>query len=341
MTELTLRKKNILVLGGAGFIGSHLCDDLVKKHNVICVDNFISGDVRNIEHLLPLENFVFLNQDVNTLLDLESFTELEKFDVKFHGVQQVYNLAVPTSPKNFNQFKVETAVTNSQGTINALNIATKYRSQFLQFSSSVVYGVSGARGQYLSETDFAAMDPLSGNAVYDEGKKFAETLTMAYREKYGIDAKILRIFRTYGPRMPLFEGHMIPDFIVAAIDGQPLTIYGGQDFSTSLIYVDDVISAVEKIMNSPHSGPYNIGSPLSYKLGDVAKKIINITKSSSVVESAPSLDFMRELGLPNISRAKEELEWFPVVTLDNGLLKTVEYTQAHKILVDWSKVNRI
>jgi len=335
------QKENVVVLGGGGFIGSHLCDALVKTKNVICVDNFISGSPDNIEHLLALENFVLINADVNELVDLEERPEVAKFELKYKGIQEVFNLAVPTSPKNFNKFKVETAVTNAQGTINALNLAVRHRAKFLQFSSSVIYGNGGAKGDYLEETNYRIIDPTDNNAVYDEGKKFAETLTLAYREKFGIDAKILRIFRTYGPRMPLFEGHMIPDFIVAAIDNQPLTLYGDESFQTSLTYVDDVISAVRKVMTSTHFGPYNIGSPLSHKLVDVAKMIISMTGSTSTVEFAPSLQFMRELGLPNISKAKAEIDWFPIVTLENGLKKTIEYTQAHKILVRWENVKPI
>jgi len=335
------KKKTILVLGGAGFIGSHLCDDLVKKHNVICVDNFISGFPENIEHLLALENFVFINTDVNQLVDLEKYKDLEKFDIKFHGIQEIYNLSVPTSPKNFNKFKVETAVTNSLGTINALNLAVKYRAKFLQFSSSVVYGVSEHKKEYIQEDSFSAIDPLDVNAVYDEGKRFAETLTMSYREKYDLDAKILRIFRVYGPRMPLFEGHMIPDFIVAALDNKEMILYGGENFTTSLLYVDDVISACHKIMQSTKSGPYNIGNPLSYNLSEVAKSIIEMTQSSSELKYADKLQFMRELGLPDITKAKREIDWFPLFTLEKGLEKTIEYTQAHKILVNWADVKEL
>lgn len=334
-------KKNVLVLGGAGFIGSHLCDDLVKNSNVICVDNFVSGNPKNIEHLLLLPNFVLLKMDINELTDLEKIPEVERFDIKFQGIQEIYNLAVPTSPKNFNKFKVETAVTNSQGTINALNLAVKHRSKFLQFSSSVIYGNGAGRDQFLKETDYHVIDPLANNAVYDEGKKFAETLCFSYKEKFDLDVKIVRIFRTYGPRMPLFEGHMIPDFIVAAIDNQPLVLYGGPDFTTSLIYVDDVIDACHKIMNSVESGPFNVGSPFGYKLADVANKIIEIAHSTSVVEFAPTLQFMRELGLPDITMAKSKIDWFPVTTLETGIKKTMEYTQAHKILVDWNQVKKI
>lgn len=334
-----VRKKTVLVIGGAGFIGSHLCDTLVKEANVICIDNFISSQPSNIEHLFALPNFEFINGDITHIDDLDGYAELEKFDVRFHGIQEIHNLAVPTSPKNFNKFKVETALANSQGTINALNLAVKYRSKFLQYSSSVVYGTG--KVEFLEENEYYPVDPLDANAVYDEGKRFAETITLAYREKYDIDAKIVRIFRTYGPRMPLFEGHMIPDFIVAALDNQPLVVYGNDDFDTSLVYVSDVVSAVQKIMTSPHAGPFNVGSPLSVSLTDVAQKIITMTSSSSVIEHDKELQFMRKLPLPDITKVKKEVDWFPVMTLDKGLQKTIEYTQAHKILINWANVERI
>lgn len=334
-------KKNVLVLGGAGFIGSHLCDDLVKDSNVICIDNFVSGNPKNIEHLLLLPNFVLLKMDINEMPDMLTIAEIERFDIKFQGIQEIYNLAIPMSPKNFNKFKVETAVTNSQGTINALNIAVKHRAKFLQFSSSVIYGDGGSRDQFLKETDYKIIDPLSNNAVYDEGKKFAETLCFSYKERFDLDIKIVRIFTTYGPRMPLFEGHMIPDFIVAAIDNQPLVMYGGEDFTRSLVYIDDVLDACHKIMKSAESGPFNIGAPFGYKLVDVAKKIIEMVNSTSQVEFAPALQFMRELGLPDITAAKNKIDWFPVTTLENGIKKTIDYTQAHKILVDWNQVRKI
>lgn len=334
-------KRNVLLIGGAGFIGSHLCDTLVKEANVICIDNFITSSVVNIEHLLSLPNFSLINGDINNITDLDEQPEAQKFDVKYKGIQEIYNLAIPMSPMNFNKYKLETVTTNSQGTINALNLAVKYRAKFLQFSSSVVYGTNGVRGQYLVENEYFNLDPFAKNAVYDEGKKFAETLTATYREKFQLDAKIVRIFRTYGPRMTLFDGQMIADFIVAAIDNQPLVLYGGPDFTTSLIYVSDVVTACLKIMSSTEFGPLNIGSPLSHNLSEVAKKIIQKTGSSSQIQFAPQLQFMRELGLPNITAAKEKIDWFPVVTLDNGLDKTIEYTQAHKILVNWEKVQVI
>lgn len=331
-------KKNILVLGGAGFIGSHLCDELVKDHRVICVDNFVSGTQKNIDHLLSNDNFVFLREDVNTLTDLEKFSELERFDIKFQGVQEIYNLACPTSPKDFAKHKITTAKANSVGMVNSLEIAVKYRAKYLLFSSSVVYGGRDEQDPYMREDEYRAFSPLTPRACYDEGKRFAETLVHTYREMHDIDAKIIRTFTTYGPREPIFVGHMIPDFIVAAFDNQPLIIYGDEQFSITMCYITDVVSAALKLMASTEAGPFNIGSPVEHEVVDIAKRIIAMTGSSSTIQFEKPLLFMRPLGIPDITRAKEQLEWFPVVTLEDGLAKSIEYTQAHKIIVNWKEV---
>jgi len=337
MAKKNGHKKNILVLGGAGFIGSHICDALVKDNNVICVDNFISGSQRNIDHLLREPNFVFLKEDLNTLTDLEKFTELERFDIKFYGIQEIYNLACPTSPKDFESRTLETVLANSCALANALNIAVKYKSKFLHFSTSTVYGSRSEADPVMKEDKFYPMDPLSPRGSYDEGKRFAETLVWTYKNKFGLDAKILRTFTTFGPRMPLFQGHMIPDFIVAALDNQPLVIYGDENFTQTLCFVTDVISAALKMMASAESGPFNIGNPQEVKLSEIAKKIIAKTGSASKVKHEKPLLFLSRLGVPDITLAKNKLEWFPVITLENGLDLTIEYAQANKVVVDWQK----
>ncbi|MDD5341306.1 MAG: NAD-dependent epimerase/dehydratase family protein [Patescibacteria group bacterium] len=329
-------KKNILVLGGAGFLGSHLCDKLVADNNVICVDNFISGKRENIENLMSQENFIFINDDVNNLIDLEKYKELERFKVKFQGIQEIYNLACPTSPKNFSETIVESAKTNSLGTIRGLELAIKYKAKFLHFSSSVVYGPRDEKKPIVAEESYHATSPLTPRACYDEGKRFAETLVYTYKQFYGLDAKILRIFTTYGPRMPLFVGHMIPDFIVAALDNQPLKIYGDTKFTMTLCYVSDAIDAALKMMASSEAGPFNVGASQEYKVSDVAKMIIKMTGSKSEIQYSDPLLFMSRLSIPNISLAKDKLEWFPVVTLDQGLAETIEFAKAHKVLVDWN-----
>ncbi|HDQ23211.1 MAG TPA: NAD-dependent epimerase/dehydratase family protein [Candidatus Uhrbacteria bacterium] len=340
MSEV-FQKKNILVLGGAGFIGSHLCDKLVAANNVICIDNFISGKQANIDHLLQNENFIFIKDDINNLADLEKYPELERFQVKFQGVQEIYNLACPTAPKDFQKNAVITAHTNSLGMIRALDLAVKYKAKFLHFSSSVVYGPRNEKSPVMKEHIYYPQDPITPRACYDEGKRFAETLVSTYRQFYNIDAKILRVFTTYGPRMPLFVGHMLPDFIVAALDNKPLVIYGDSSFTTTLCYISDVIDASLKIMASAESGPFNIGSPQEHKIADIAQKIIQLTKSKSEINYADPLLFMSRLGIPDISKAKEKIEWFPIVTLDKGLELTIEYAKAHKVMINWNGVEAV
>lgn len=341
MTNSVFERKNVLVLGGAGFIGSHLCDRLVAKNKVICVDNFISGRQENIEHLLQNENFLFINEDVNNLIDLDKYKELDKFQVKIQGIQEIYNLACPTTPKEFTKNTVVTAWTNSIGTIRALDLAVRYKAKIMHFSSSVVYGSSNDGDSIQKENKFYPSTPLTPRACYDEGKRFAETLVYTYRQFYSLDAKILRIFTTYGPRMPLFVGHMIPDFIVAALDHKPLIIYGDENFTTTLCYINDVIDATLKMMASKESGPFNIGSPDEYKISDIAKMILKMNDSKSEIHYADPLLFMSKLGIPDISLAREKLQWFPIMTIDKGLEETVLYGKAHRVMIDWNNVEKV
>jgi len=341
MSETVFEKKNVLVFGGAGFIGSHLCDKLVEDSKVICIDNFITGKQQNIDHLLQSPNFVFINENVNNVRDLLKFPELERFQVKFQGIQEIYNLACPTSPKDFQKNTVITARTNSLGTIRALDLAVKYKAKFLHFSTSVVYGSRDEENPKMSEGKFYASSPLTPRACYDEGKRFAETLVYTYRQFYNIDAKIMRVFTTYGPRMPLFVGHMIPDFIVAALDNQPLVIYGDQNFTTTLCHVSDVVDASLKMMSSTEAGPFNVGNPQEHKISDLAQKIIKMTDSKSEIQYADPLLFMTKLGVPDISLIKERLEWFPIVTMDKGLEEIVEYGKAQKVMINWDEVRQV
>ncbi len=325
--------KNIIVTGGAGFIGSRLCEQVLKEHNVICIDNFVSGDQDNISHLLTHPNFEFLKHDVSFPIDLESFPELDRFNIPTLGIQQIYHLACPTSPKEFDQYKIQTLEANSLAMKYMLDIAVKYRSQFLFTSSSVVYGPRDDDDHFFKEDEWGAVNQVSPRACYDEGKRFAETMSSTYRQVFDIDVKIARIFRTYGPRLRLFDGQMIPDFIVNALDGKDLVLYGGEDFTTSLTYVDDVVDGVLSFMNSTEAGPINFGSNEDVKLVDVAKKIIQMTGSTSKIVFEEALLFMSNLGLPNIELAKETLGWIPVTRLEDGLQKTIDYAKANKALI--------
>jgi len=332
--QVIFDKKNVLVAGGAGFIGSHLCDELVKTDKVICVDNFISGSERNIDHLLANPNFVFINHDLSQPLDLEKFEALKKFKIEFQGLQEVYNLACPMSPRRFLENRLATLLANSYGTKNLLDLAVKYGAKFLHFSSSVVYGPrpSGEAARKLPESELGRVDQLSERSAYDEGKRFAETLVGNYRSLYNLDARIMRLFRTYGPRMESDDDQMIPDFITAALENKDITVAGGADFSSSFCYIDDVIDAVAKLMKSEQAGPFNIGSDVDVNLTDLVKLIIKETVSQSKIAYGESKLFFSELALPDIHLAKNELGWMPVVTLENGLKKTIFDIKAHKKL---------
>ncbi len=335
MSELSFEKKNILVTGGAGFIGSHLCETLLRDgHRVICVDNFATSHVRNIDNLLPNPNFQFLRLDTNLPFNLETFSELSAFKIPFQGIQEIYHLACPTSIKNFDQFKIQTLLSNSFGNYHVLEIARKYRSTALFASSSVVYGERKKGDPYVVETDIGSSDTLSPRANYDEGKRFSETMFETYAQVHGLETKIARIFRTYGPRMPLFDGHLIPDFILNALDNKDLLIYGNGELRSSLMYVTDVVDALLRLMRAPKTiGPVNIGSDEDLLMSDVAKKVIQLTGSSSKIVTGQDLLFLSELPLPRIIKAKEELGWLPLVRLEDGLKKTIEYIKANKLLL--------
>lgn len=328
-------KSIVLVTGGAGFIGSFLCGELLKAgKRVICVDNFSTSHVRNIDPYLRHADFQFLRLDINEPFDLETFAELEPFGVKFVGVEEIYHLAVPTSIKHFDKFKAQTLLTNSVGTRNVLDIAVKYKSKVLLASSSVVYGGRSEEMTVFEEGYQGVVKHLTPRACYDEGKRFAETMFETYAQVYGLDTKIARIFRTYGPRMPLFDGHQVPDFVMQALNNEPLVINGDETFKTSMLYVTDIVDGLLRLMASkPGLGPVNFGSDVDLNLVDVAKKIIELTSSSSEITHAEELPFLTELGLPSISKAKEQLGWMPVVRLEDGLQKTVDYIRANKILL--------
>lgn len=326
--------KNILVTGGAGFIGSHLCDQLVKENNVICLDNFVGGGhVNKIKHLLQNPNFRFIKHDINEPIDFELFPELKEFKIKIHGIQEIYHLACPTSAKNFNELRVQTLQTNSIGVLKILEMVRFYKAKMLFTSSSVVYGPRSKEKQIFKEDDIGVVNFTSPRACYDEGKRFAETAIVTYRDVYKVDVKIARIFRTYGPREALFDGQMVPDFVLQAINNKPLIIYGNEQFATSLCEVSDMVGGLMALMNSEEPGPMNLGHPQKYKLVDLAQKIIQITGSQSKVEYRPALVFMTALGLPDISLARQTLNWFPIIQVDDGLRKLIDYVRANRILL--------
>lgn len=330
-------KKNVLVTGGAGFIGSHLCEELLRESKVICLDDFISGEEANIDHLLSNPDFAFLRHDMVEPLDLESLPELEKFKIKFQGLQEIYNLACPTSAQHFEKNTIETVLANSYGVKNVLDLALKYKAKFLHFSSAVVYGPRRDEQTHFKEDDLGGVDFTSPRSCYDEGKRFAETLVMTYQYKYQLNTKIARIFRTYGPRDKLNDHQMIPDFIVDALDDKDLVIYGDKDFSTSLCYVSDIVDGAIKLMqNDKVKGPVNLGGETGYNLTEVAEKIIQMVGSSSKVVYQKPVLFITPQGMPDITKAKDGLGWIPVVALERGLQLTIDYAKANKTLLKYT-----
>ncbi len=327
-------KKNILVTGGAGFIGSHLCEKLIKDSRIICLDDFSTGGVMNIDLLLKHPDFELVRQSVCDPIDLESLPELKSFKINIQGIQEIYHLACPTSPKRFEEFKMRTLDVNSTGMKNILDLAAKYKAKLVYASSSVVYGPRLRDKQVFGEEDYGVVNHMTPRGCYDEGKRFAETMVNTYQEVYGLDVKIARIFRTYGPREKLFDGEMIPDFIINALDNKDLVVYGDEHFTTSLCYVDDVVSGLIKLMSAfSNIGPINLGSSEDLKIVEVAKRIIEMTESSSQIVFDNPLIFMTPLCLPNISKAKDLLGWVPLVRLEDGLRKTIDYMQAYKSLL--------
>ncbi len=327
-------KKNVLVAGGAGFLGSHLCDELIKTCKVICIDNFITGSEKNIDHLLSNPDFAFINYDLSNPLDLDSIKELEKFKIQFQGIQEIYNLACPMSPRHFLENRIAVLDANSLVMRNLLDLAVKNEAKFLHFSSSVVYGGRDINnvGHKVKEAELGVVDILSSRSCYDEGKRFAETMVNCYREVYNLDTKIIRLFRIYGPRMSMDDDQLIPDLISAALDNRDLVIFGDHNFSSSFCYVEDAVDAALKMMHSDLKGPINIGSDVDVNMTDLAEMIIKETEATSKITYLDSKLFMSELLLPNIYQARNDLGWMPIVTLENGLKKTIFSLQANSRL---------
>lgn len=328
-------KKTVLVTGGAGFLGSFLCEQLLKSGaRVICVDNFVTGHVRNIESLLRSPDFQFLKLDINAPFDLESFAELDPFKVKFLGIQEIYHFAVPTVVKRFDEYRMQTLLANSLGTKHVLDVAAKYKSKVVFGSAAVVYGPRRPDKSSFAEEDLGLVDHLNPRGCYNEGKKFAETMCTTYADVHGLDIKIARIFRTFGPRMPLHHGHQIPDCIMNALDGNDIVISGTGESVTALAYVTDIIDGVMRLMRAePGIGPVNLGSDVDIKMADVAKMIIDLTGSSSQVRYEAPPPFLVHMGLPNLIKAKETLGWLPLMRFEDGLKKTIDYIRANKVLL--------
>ncbi len=301
----------ILVTGGAGFLGSHLCEYLLKKRgDIICVDNFFSGNKDNIQHLFSYPYFELIRHDIINPLLVE--------------VDKIYHLACPASPIHYQYNPIKTVKTNVMGTINMLGLAKRIKARILLASSSEVYG--DARIHPQNESYWGDVNPIGLRSCYDEGKRVAETLMMDYHRQNEVDIKIVRIFNTYGPRMAINDGRVVSNFIVQALRKKPLTVYGDGTQTRSFCYVLDLIDGLFTMMNrEDFTGPVNLGNPDEFTILELAEKILQLTKSSSKIihKSLPSDDPAKRC--PDISLAIEKLGWQPKVTIEEGLMKTIEY----------------
>jgi UDP-glucuronate decarboxylase len=328
-----IENKNVLVLGGAGFIGSHLCEQLVKQgDNVVCVDNFISSDVENIRSILEYPNFEFIRHDITEKIEWADLPGLKKFKVEVQGFQEIYNLACPTAPKDYSKFPVKTAIANSVGVVNSLEWAKKYKSRYLLTSTSAVYGKPPADGTPVKEDYYGLLDFLGPRAGYNEGKRFAETLVMTYQDAYQLNTSIARIFSTYGPRMLQHSGRQVPDYIRSAVDNKEIEIAGDENSVLSFCYVKDVVEGLMSLMASEISAPINIGSEQVLTLTEVAKKVIEITNSTSTISYTNKYAYAMQPATPDISKAKEDLNWFPLVSIGDGLREASEFYRATAFL---------
>jgi UDP-glucuronate decarboxylase len=305
-------KKKILVTGGAGFLGSHLCERLLAEGNeVICLDNYFTGQKENVVHLLKHPFFELVRHDVTMPFFIE--------------VDQIYNLACPASPIHYQYNPIKTIKTSVMGAINMLGLAKRTRATILQASTSEVYGDPEEHPQ--TESYWGHVNPIGIRACYDEGKRCAEALMVNYHRQNGVDIKIQRIFNTYGPRMHPNDGRVVSNFIVQALNGKDITIYGDGSQTRSFCYVDDLIEAMIRMMNSPKgfTGPVNTGNPHEFTIQQLASLVIELTGSASkiVYEPLPSDDPLQRQ--PDISLAIKELGWKPVIELREGLTKTIDY----------------
>jgi len=304
--------KRVLVTGGAGFLGSHLCEKLLEKESeVLCVDNLYTGSKRNILHLLQNPYFELVRQDITFPIYLE--------------VDAIYNLACPASPIHYQNDPVQTTKVNVHGSINMLGLAKRLKIRILQASTSEVYGDPDVHPQ--PESYRGNVNCIGPRSCYDEGKRCAETLFFDYHRQHGLKIKVARIFNTYGPRMHLNDGRVVSNFIVQALQGKPITVFGDGSQTRSFCYVDDLIDGLIRLFNSPDdfTGPVNLGNPEEFTILELAETIIEMTGSKSVIVYKPLPADDPHQRKPDIALAKRDLGWEPGITLDHGLKKTIQY----------------
>jgi len=305
-------QKRILVTGGAGFLGSHLCESLLSKgHSVICIDNFFTGQKSNISHLIEDKNFELIRHDITFPIYLE--------------IDEIYNLACPASPVHYQHDPVQTIKTAVHGAINMLGLAKRTGAKIFQASTSEVYGDPDEHPQ--NENYWGRVNPIGIRSCYDEGKRCAETLFFDYHRQHGLLIKVARIFNTYGPRMHPEDGRVVSNFIMQALRGQDLTIYGNGEQTRSFCYVDDLINGFQAFMNTEDGfkGPLNLGNPSEFTIKELAEKIIKLVGSNSkiIYKNLPSDDPKRRQ--PDIDLALRKLEWKPNIQLDKGLRRAIKY----------------
>lgn len=306
--------KKILVTGGAGFLGSHLCERLLNEGNdVLCVDNFYTGSKDNVKHLLTHPHFELMRHDVTFPLYVE--------------VDEIYNLACPASPPHYQFDPVQTTKTSVHGAINMLGLAKRLKAKILQASTSEVYGDPEIHPQ--TEDYWGRVNPVGIRSCYDEGKRCAETLFFDYWRQHQVDIKVVRIFNTYGPRMDPNDGRVVSNFIMQALQGKDITIYGDGHQTRSFCYVDDLIDGMVRMMNGPagFTGPVNIGNPGEFTMLELAQQVIALTESKSKLVFMPLPQDDPKQRQPNIDLAKTQLAWQPKIALKDGLLKTIQYFQ--------------
>ena len=304
-------KDTILITGGAGFIGSHLCDHFIAQgFDVICMDNLLTGNPDNIAHLMGLPNFRFINLDVTTFIHVAG------------KVDHILHFASPASPLDYLDLPIQTLKVGSLGTHKALGLAREKQARFLLASTSEVYGDPLLHPQ--AESYWGNVNPIGPRGVYDEAKRFAEAITMAYHRSHGLDTKIVRIFNTYGPRMRVRDGRAIPTFMAQALRGEDLTVFGDGSQTRSFCYISDMVEGIFRLLRSDTHDPVNIGNPSEMSLLDLAKEIIRVTGSRSKIVYAPLPEDDPRVRQPDIVRARRLLEWEPKVGLEEGLRRTME-----------------
>jgi UDP-glucuronate decarboxylase len=309
-------RKTILITGGAGFLGSHLCERLLNDgHNVICVDNCFTGNKENIYHLINHPRFEFIRHDITFPLYIE--------------VDQIYNLACPASPIHYQFDPVQTTKTSVHGAINMLGLAKRVKARIMQASTSEVYGDPTVHPQ--QESYWGNVNPIGHRACYDEGKRCAETLCFDYHRQHNLSIKVARIFNTYGPKMNLYDGRVVSNFIVQALQNEPITIYGDGSQTRSFCYVDDMVEGFVRLMNSEDgfTGPVNLGNPGEFTIRELAEQVVDMTGSKSKLEFMPLPEDDPKQRRPDISLAKNQFGWEPKVKLKEGLIKTIDYFDSY------------